>query len=277
MLVTLMKLTEQSSASLLLWNEISAMKQIGLAALAFLGAVAVCRAQTQATVDVTRQSPIFALDLSNVPSADENKINCYASSSSFALDTSLKPSTDPDEENVYSSSRSFALCIADTPTADENCAATSPTFILNLPWSIEGAVRDLPESWLDELAAKYSGFFGADVYKSAFAQKFGSNFNSALRQPTGKRDANGLPLLVWHDFVGGTNPLDENDIFSAVISFEDGKPNIKWRPELTESEMAKRVYRILGKVDLSDKDWTVVNEGEEGCFKFFKVTVEMKQ
>ena len=60
-------------------------------------------------------------------------------------------------------------------------------------------------------------------------------------------------------------------------AFEDGKPNIKWRPELTESETAKRVYRILVKVDLSDKDWTVVNEGEEGCFKFFKVTVEMKQ
>ena len=83
-------------------------------------------------------------------------------------------------------------------------------------------------------------------------------------------------MLVWQDFVAGTDPTDEDDVFRASITFDsEGKPVISWTPELSEDEVAKRNYKKFGKVKLNDPDWMLIN-GDEADYNFFKVTVEMK-
>ena len=118
-----------------------------------------------------------------------------------------------------------------------------------------------------EWAAQYPGF----------AAKFGSDFTAAITKPTGKRDGASNAMMVWQDFVAGTDPTDENDKFTASITFdEDGRPIIAYSPELTPAEAAKRKYTTYGKVKLTDKEWTPIAEGEEENYNFFKVTVEMR-
>ena len=36
-----------------------------------------------------------------------------------------------------------------------------------------------------------------------------------------------------------------------------------------------RTYRVWGKSDLGDAEWSEVGAGDEGKFRFFRVTVEM--
>lgn len=110
-----------------------------------------------------------------------------------------------------------------------------------------------------------------------FAAKFGSDFREAVTKPTDKRDGSGNPMFVWQDFVAGTDPTDESDVFTASITFNatTGQPVVSWSPELSATEAAKRVYRVFGKVRLNDPDWTLV-DGNAGDYNFFKVAVEMK-
>ena len=109
-----------------------------------------------------------------------------------------------------------------------------------------------------------------------FESKFGSDFTAALTKPTGKRDGAGNAMLVWQDFVAGTDPTDEDDVFRADITFDaEGKPIISWTPELSEAEAAKRNYKKYGKVKLNDAEWTLI-DGNEADYNFFKVSVEMK-
>ena len=116
----------------------------------------------------------------------------------------------------------------------------------------------------------------ADQY-AGFAEKFGTDFSKALTAETGKRDGAGNPMLVWQDFVAGTDPTDADDVFTVSITFDKvtGAPVISWTPELPAAEAAKRVYRTFGKVRLTDSDWTEVN-GNAADFNFFKVSVSMK-
>ena len=118
----------------------------------------------------------------------------------------------------------------------------------------------------------------ATQYGQAFTAKFGSDFTKAVTALTGKRDGAGNAMQVWQDFVAGTDPTDENDVFTASITFDaDGKPQIAYSPKFeNEAEAAKRKYTTYGKVKITDKDWTEVPEGEEAAYNFFKVTVEMK-
>ena len=117
----------------------------------------------------------------------------------------------------------------------------------------------------------------AEQYGEAFTAKFGTDFAAAVTAQTGKRDGAGNLMQVWQDYVAGTDPTDENDVFTASITFdEDGKPLIAYTPELSEAEAAKRKYTTYGKVKLSDKEWAVVPDGGEDAFNFFKVTVEMR-
>ena len=111
----------------------------------------------------------------------------------------------------------------------------------------------------------------------SFATMYGDDFATALMKPTGKRDSQGNALFVWQDYVAGTDPTKEDDVFTASITFDgDGKPVVSYIPELSEPEAAKRTYRTFGKVKLNDKNWTPVPAGEEINYNFFKVTVEMK-
>jgi len=110
-----------------------------------------------------------------------------------------------------------------------------------------------------------------------YVTKFGSDFTKSLMKPTGKKDGSGNAMLVWQDYVAGTDPTDENDIFTASITTDtNGKLLISYTPELSDDEKAKRIYKTLGKVKLTDTDWTEVPVGHEADYNFFKVTVEMK-
>ena len=125
-----------------------------------------------------------------------------------------------------------------------------------------GAVA-IPSEW----AAQYPDF----------ETRFGSDFSAALTAETGKRDGADNPMLVWQDYVAGTDPTDPTSVFTASITFdaETGDPVIGWSPELSAAEATKRKYTILGKVRLNDDDWTEV-DGDEADYNFFKVRVEMK-
>ena len=126
---------------------------------------------------------------------------------------------------------------------------------------IKGGTVAVPSSW----AEKYPGFESV----------FGSDFAAAILKKTGKKDAIGNDLFVWHDYVAGTDPTDVEDEFTATISFIDGKPIITYSPELSEVEKAKRVYTIYGKRRLQESSWSVV-DGNAAEYNFFRLTVEMK-
>ena len=81
---------------------------------------------------------------------------------------------------------------------------------------------------------------------------------------------------VWECYVAGISPTNAAAAFRAVISWENGAPEISWEPILTPEEAAKRTYRKYGKKSLTDpnEDWTEIN-GDEASYNFFKVSVEM--
>ena len=109
-----------------------------------------------------------------------------------------------------------------------------------------------------------------------FVSKFGSDFTAALGKPTGKIGTGGTPMLVWQDYVAGTDPTDENDVFRASITIVDGKVTISYTPELDDARKEMRKYTTWGKTSLMDTDWTEVQDGHEAEYNFFKVSVEMR-
>lgn len=110
----------------------------------------------------------------------------------------------------------------------------------------------------------------------SYTAKFGSDFAASLTKPTGKKDAAGNALQVWQDYVAGTDPTDENDLFRATIDMRGGTPVVSWTPVLPAAEAAKRTYTILGRQSLLTGGWTVVAPGQEANYNFFKVRVGMK-
>lgn len=127
---------------------------------------------------------------------------------------------------------------------------------------IKGDSVAVPQSW----TAKFP----------SYAAKFGSDFASSLLKPTGKKDASGSPLLVWQDYVAGTDPTDPADMFRATISMVDGEPVVSWEPVLSPEEAARRTYMVFGRQSLYSGDWTPVAAGHAKDYNFFKVTVQMK-
>lgn len=109
-----------------------------------------------------------------------------------------------------------------------------------------------------------------------YEARFGDDFAESLKKLTGKFDCSGNALCVWQDYVAGTDPTDETDVFKASITIVDGKVKVSSSPELDDARKALRKYTTWGKEKLTDKDWLVVGEGEEANFNFFKVTVEMR-
>ena len=113
---------------------------------------------------------------------------------------------------------------------------------------------------------------------AAFASRFGSDLSRALVAQTGKRDGAGNPMMVWQDYVAGTDPTKQGDVFSATITFdnETGNPIISWTPVLSAAEAAKREYRLFGKIRLQDTEWVEISGADAAKYNFFKVTVEMR-
>lgn len=140
--------------------------------------------------------------------------------------------------------------------------ATYDTGFVNIIAEVKGGCVAVPATWT--------------VNYPKFTEKFGSDFTKALAMQTGKKDGAGNPMFVWQDYVAGTDPTDETNVFTASITIVDGKVKVSYSPELDDARKALRKYTTWGKVKLTDKDWSVVGEGEEGNFNFFKVTVEMR-
>lgn len=133
---------------------------------------------------------------------------------------------------------------------------------VNVITEVKGNNVAVPETW-------------ADTY-SKFKDTFGDNFAAALTKKSGKIAAGGREMLVWEDYVAGTDPTDPNDKFTASVTIVDGKPVVSYTPEFADARKELRKYTTYGKVKLTDAEWTVVPEGEEASYNFFKVTVEMK-
>ena len=79
----------------------------------------------------------------------------------------------------------------------------------------------------------------------------------------GKKDGAGNPMFVWQDYVAGTDPTDETDVFTASITIVDGKVKVSYSPELDEARKTLRKYTTWGKVSLLDAGWTEVESGKE--------------
>ena len=152
-------------------------------------------------------------------------------------------------------------------TASVPSTAVTPAEQTGLVNIIAEVTSGGPVAISSEWAEQYEGF----------AEKFGYDFTAALTKPSGKRDSAGNAMLVWQDFVAGTDPTKDYDVFTASITFDgSGNPVISYSPELSETETAKRTYRKFGKVKLNDSAWTEIADGEEDNYNFFKVSVEMK-
>ncbi len=106
-----------------------------------------------------------------------------------------------------------------------------------------------------------------------FRTLYGNDLAAAMAMLTGKKDGAGKRLNVWQDYVAGTDPTDVNDVFQAIIEFEDGLPKVGWRPNLN-GKGEVRTYKIYGRRSLSDGDaWeSPANSAEH---QFFKVEVSM--
>lgn len=140
--------------------------------------------------------------------------------------------------------------------------ATYDTGFVNVITEVKGGCVAVPATW--------------SVNYPNFISKFGSDFTKALAMKTGKRDGAGNEMFVWQDYVAGTDPTKEDDVFTASITIVDGKVVISYTPELDDARKAMRQYTTWGKKSLMDRDWAVVPEGHESEYNFFKVTVEMK-
>lgn len=136
------------------------------------------------------------------------------------------------------------------------------TGFVNVIAEVKGNNVAVPQTW-------------AENYPK-FVAKFGGDFTKALTAKSGKIAAGGREMLVWEDYVAGTDPTNPNDKFTASVTIVDGKPVVSYTPELDDARKALRKYTTYGKVKLTDTEWTVVTEGEEANYNFFKVSVEMK-
>lgn len=150
----------------------------------------------------------------------------------------------------------------ETVAEEDGGTMAEETGFVTVVTEIAGGPVAIPETW----AARFP----------AYVRKFGSDFTASLTKSSGKKDSVGHDLQVWQDYVAGTDPTDVNDVFRASISIESGNPIISWDPSLSAAEVAKRTYTIYGRQSLLSGDWSVVPQGQERNYNFFKVTVRMK-
>jgi len=128
----------------------------------------------------------------------------------------------------------------------------------------DGSWHVIPTSWLDQ-------------YPSLL-EEYGNNYLEATKATTGKSDGGGRALIVWDDYVAGTNPEDLNSKFTTYITIEDGVANVTWKPDLNQGgKKSVRKYTTLGCENLGGtwQDMSTVLETDRSNYRFFKVTVEM--
>jgi len=148
-------------------------------------------------------------------------------------------------------------------TVAEDLGPTAPgAGFVTVITEIKGTAVAVPETWALQFPQ--------------YKEKFGSDFAASLLRPTGKKVAAGENLVVWQDYVAGTDPTKTGDVFTATIRIVDGEPIISYLPVLSEAETARRKYTTYGRTSLYAGDWSVVAPGTAANYNFFKVTVEMR-
>jgi hypothetical protein len=121
-----------------------------------------------------------------------------------------------------------------TPSAITESDREDKVVTANWEWTPQDAVVDASiTGWkpitvkADWVKSELDEKFG-EGRKEAFIAKFGADFAASITKKTGKKDVDGNDLLVWHDYVAGTDPTDINSTFKAIIEMQDGKPVISW-------------------------------------------------
>ena len=120
------------------------------------------------------------------------------------------------------------------------------------------------------------------------ASYFDTDYPSLLAAANGDYEAaanataaNGVNK-VWECYVAGLDPTNPTAQFLATITMgANNQPEISHDPPLPAAEEAKREYRILGAETLdAPEPWddvTDVPDLDAAGYRFFKVTVEMKE
>ena len=151
---------------------------------------------------------------------------------------------------------------------DSNPENNVATYLFSVIRAVVEATETTPVPVSYEWLNKYDqllAMVGGDYEAAATMQSPGSTMS-------GKKWSDGRPVFVWEDYLVGTNPLRDDDVFHATIEMTNGRPVIIWTPNINEVNANSRVYTIWGKTNLIDKAWySPTNDAS----RFFKVTVEM--
>ena len=150
-------------------------------------------------------------------------------------------------EGVHTIRWTFSRDDMDDVIEYDNCA-----WVDQVAWSPVVGAAEVPKTWLDSL-----GIVGTDGSTEAAANS----------------DLDGDGFTAAEEYVMGTDPNDAGSRLMAAIEMVDGIPVISYTPDLLED----RKYVKWGKKDLGDakEEWTPVEEGKEGDYRFFRISVEM--
>ena len=125
--------------------------------------------------------------------------------------------------------------------------------------------------WVDQVA--WTPLVGDSEVPLSWIENQGMAVAGATAEDTANADPDGDGFTTAQEYVAGTDPNDSDSTFTASIEMVDGQPVVTYTPDLLD----ERRYKTLGKRDLGDptEEWVEVNDGEEGVYNFFKVTVDL--
>jgi len=156
----------------------------------------------------------------------------------------------------------YGYMSAHETVAEDGCPTAPASGFVTVITEIKGGAVAVPETWSQQFPQ--------------YREKFGSDFAASLLKPTGKKGAGGEALVVWQDYVAGTDPTKVADKFTAKIEIVDKTPVVSYSPVLSDAETARRKYTTYGRTSLYAGDWSVVAPGTAANYNFFKITVEMR-
>ena len=113
----------------------------------------------------------------------------------------------------------------------------------------------VPHEWLDGFS---EGLAGSGGDYEAFGNAAAAN---------GEND-------VWQCYVAGLDPTSPTNRFLATIEMTDGRPEVKWTPDLNEGgRKAVRVYTVEGSPTPAQGPWTAPDADS----RFFRVRVALPE